>query len=229
MENKHFLRLRGAIFDMDGTLVDSLFYWDALWRRIGETFLSDADFRPSEEDDKRVRTMLFRDAMALIQETYRIPLPPDGLWQFAAADEERFYREDVFAKAGVLDFLEYLKQEGVRMCVVSATDRQYLPIALTACGLSEYFEFLLSCEELGVGKDRPDAYLAALSRLGMEAKDVAVFEDSYVALETAKRIGCPTIGVYDRYNFAGERLKAAADIYLDENHTMTDLIGCVGL
>ena len=222
------MNIKGAIFDMDGTLVDSLMYWDHLWRTVGRTFLGDEHFRPSEEDDKAVRTMLFRDAMEMIRVKYCFPLPKDGLWEFAVQDEERFYREDVFPKSGARELLEHLKAENVRMCVASATDRKYLPIALEHCGLEGYFEFLLSCEELGVGKDRPDVYHLALRRLGLEPQEVCVFEDSYVALETAGSIGCHTAGIYDKYNFGQERLLAASELYVGMGESLEVLIPKVG-
>ena len=106
----------------------------------------------------------------------------------------------------------------------SATDKKYLPIALEACGLSPYFDTVLSCAELGVGKDRPDVYLLALEKLGVEAKDAAVFEDSFVALETAKGIGCHTVGIFDENNFGQDRLSAASDVYIAKGQTLDAVI-----
>ena len=64
--------IKSAIFDMDGTLIDSLFLWEVLWSRFGELFLNDKSFAPTTEDDKRVRTLTLPDAMDLIHEKYSI-------------------------------------------------------------------------------------------------------------------------------------------------------------
>ena len=64
------MNIKAAIFDMDGTLIDSLMVWDVLWCRFGEKYLNDKSFSPSEEDDKKVRTLTLKDAMNLIHNNY---------------------------------------------------------------------------------------------------------------------------------------------------------------
>ena len=113
------------------------------------------------------------------------------------------------------------------MCVASATDKKYLPIALDACGLTSYFDTVLSCAELGVGKDKPDIYLAALAALGTNASETCVFEDSFVALETAKKAGFHTVGIYDENNFGQERLCQASDLYLSKGISLDEAIAYV--
>ncbi|MBO5652746.1 MAG: HAD family hydrolase, partial [Clostridia bacterium] len=153
----------------------------------------------------------------------------EELVAFGAGNLADFYRYKVSAKPGVHAFLDHLKAEGVRMCVASATDKKYLPIALEACGLSSYFETVLSCSELGVGKDKPDIYLKAMEILGTSPADTCIFEDSFVALETAKRIGCHTVGIFDKNNFGQDRLCAASEIYLAEGEGFDTLIPQVTL
>ena len=110
------------------------------------------------------------------------------------------------------------------MCVASATDKKYLPIALEACGLTDYFETVLSCSDVGAGKDKPDIYFKAMEALGTSPADTCIFEDSFVALETGKRIGCQTVGIFDKNNYGQDRLRAASDIYLSEGMGFDALI-----
>lgn len=218
------MKLRGAIFDMDGTLIDSLYYWKPFWRDLGAKFLHREDYAPPKEIDLCVRTMIFTEAMAYVWEALGISASVEEVVSFGAEHLTDFYRYKVKAKRGAYALLDRLKAAGVRMCVASATDRKYLSIALDACGLTPYFDTVLSCGDIGVGKDQPDIYLLALEELGLNACDCAVFEDSYVALETAKRIGCRTVGVFDENNFAQDRLQAASDVYLGEGKALDAIL-----
>ena len=64
--------IKAAIFDMDGTLIDSLMIWDVIWSNFGETYLNNKDFRPCKDDDKKVRTLTLKDAMTLIHNHYSL-------------------------------------------------------------------------------------------------------------------------------------------------------------
>lgn len=221
------MKIQGAIFDMDGTLVDSLAFWDYFWRDMGERYFGDADYRmDAVYFDTHVRTMIFSQAIAHIHAYLQIPCSAEEFDAFAAEYVERFYTTVAKPKAGARELLAALQKEGVGVCLASATDRRYLDIALKSCSLAEFFtpETVLSCSDIGVGKERPDVFLAALRVMGTPLAETAVFEDSALALETAKGAGFVTVGVYDPHQTAAERLMAAADIYLGENSTLTDVL-----
>ena len=78
----------------------------------------------------------------------------------------------------------------------------------------------MSCADIGAGKDKPDIYIAAKNALGLTAEDICVFEDSYVALETAKNAGFKTVGIFDKNNYGQDRLKAASLIYIKEGEPL---------
>ena len=100
--------------------------------------------------------------------------------------------------------------------------------ALKSAGLYDYFDFVISCSEVGSGKERPDVYFKALELLGSSVEDTCVVEDAYVALETAKSIGLKTVGVFDNDNVAfQDRVKASSDIYLGEGHGLEELINII--
>lgn len=222
------MKITGAIFDMDGTLIDSLSFWDCFWRDMGERYFDDPSYRmDAAHFDSHVRTMIFSRAISYIHAYLNIPCPAEEFDRFAAEYVERFYRTVVTAKAGARELLAALRERGVRICLASATDRRYLGIALDSCELSDFFtsESILSCSDIGVGKERPDIYLAALKVLGASPDETFVFEDSALALETAKKAGFVTVGVYDSHNIpTQQRLLAASDIYLGEDMALNDVM-----
>ena len=217
------MKIKGAIFDMDGTLIDSLFFFDAFWQEIGERYLGDRNFRPEEALDKRVRTAIFSEALRMIAEEYHIT-DPSFVDEYVAY-LENFYRYKVSPKAGAIALLSDLRAQGIPICVASASGLEKLYVALTAAGLRELIDRLHSCEEVGVGKERPDVFLLAAKTMGFAPAQVCVFEDSFLALETAKAAGFRTVGVYDAYGYEQERLRAASDIYLGKGASLADLIG----
>ena len=221
------MKIKGAIFDMDGTLVDSLMFWDHLWRQIGLRYMGNEQFKPDQEIDKKVRTMIYTDAMAYFKDYYKLPGETDEFIRFASDGVTDFYKQVAKIKPGAIALLEYLKSQNIKLCLASATAMEWIRVSLQSCGLSAYFDTVLSCADMGVGKDRPDIYLKAMRLLGLPAGEICVFEDSFVALETAKRAGFQTVGVFDRYNFGQERLKAAADLYLNERQTLDALIATI--
>lgn len=218
------MKIKAAIFDMDGTLVDSLMLWDVLWSAFGEKYLNNKDFRPSAKDDKAVRTLTLKDAMELIHKNYNMGESGQELLNFADNLMLDFYSNTVELKSGVRDFLDYCKQNGVKMCIASATAPELVKVAIKHCDIEKYFLKVFSCADLGLGKDKPDIFLLASEFLGEELKDTWVFEDSVVAIETATKIGMPTTAIFDRFNFGQERMKEIATIYVAEGESLLKVI-----
>lgn len=218
------MKIKAAIFDMDGTLVDSLMLWDVLWAEFGRRFAGDDSFRPRPEDDKAVRTMLLSDAMELIHRNYGFGQSGATLLDAANEMMEDFYANRVELKPGVRQFLDHLQENGTRMCIASATEKRLVQIAMHHCGLDPYFEKLFSCGDVGKGKDQPDVFLLAQQFLGAPVEETWLFEDSLVAIQTAAGIGMRTTAIYDRYNFGQEQMKKLADFYVAEGENLTKLM-----
>jgi beta-phosphoglucomutase-like phosphatase (HAD superfamily) len=106
------------------------------------------------------------------------------------------------------------------MCVASATAEELMDACLTRLGITPYFSFLLSCETVGKGKNRPDVYLEAAKRLGAQPAEIAVYEDALYAANTAKQAGFYTVAVRDDSNQTHwETLTALADEVILDWHT----------
>ena len=216
--------MKAAIFDMDGTLIDSLMLWDVMWSTFGERYLHDKSFVPSPEDDKKVRTLTLKDAMHLIHINYNLGESGEELLALANTIINDFYANSVELKSGVREFLEHCQSKGVRMCIASATAPELLDVAMKHCDIEKYFEKVFSCGTLGKGKEHPDIFLLACEGLGEKTEDTWVFEDSLAAIETATKIGMPTVGIFDRFNYGQDRIREIATVYVAEGETLLKLI-----
>ena len=110
---------------------------------------------------------------------------------------EQFYFERVKPKPGIKRFLEELKENGICMCIATATDRYLAEPALARNGLDKFFLDIFTCNMVGAGKDQPLIYETALARLGTPKNQTVVFEDAPHALRTANKAGFKTACVYD--------------------------------
>lgn len=197
-----------AIFDMDGTLIDSMSYWADL----GAEFLSRKGAQMTEEIRERIKPMTMTESAALFIREFGLPGTPESVAAEMNDMMDEHYRSDIPLKSGVREYLASLQERGVTMCVASATAEHLMELCLTRLGVREKFAFLLSCESVGKGKDRPDVYFAAARRLGAAAEDCAVYEDAIYAAKTARDAHFYVVGVYD----------ASADAYWPELSALAD-------
>ncbi len=217
------MEIKSAIFDMDGTLVDSLMVWDVLWQKFADKYLGGRPFAPTPEDDKAIRTLPLKNAMELVHTNYNIGKSGQELLDETNEMMVDFYSNTVQLKSGVKEFLENLYNKGVKMCIASATAPNLVKIAMDHCELNKYFPKVFSCGDLGLGKDKPDIYLLAQQYLGTEISETWVFEDSFVAIKTAHDIGMNTVGIYDKFNPYQEEIKKIANHYIADGETLLKL------
>jgi len=200
-----------AIFDMDGTLTDSM----GVWNRLVEEYITGLNYSYSSELLERTAHLTVLASAALFVQHYGIPKTPEQVAEEINALMEGHYRTDIPLKPGAQAVLERLRAEGYRMCVASSTSPGLIDICLRRLGVRDCFQFLLSAEDVGAGKDRPDIYLEAARRLGSAPVETVVFEDVILAARTAKSAGFPLAAVYDEYSKADQgALKELADFYL---------------
>ena len=200
-----------AIFDMDGTLVDSMGFWN----RLADEYLAKfglPGLSPALKEESIALTMV-ESAQLFIRE-FGIPGTPEQIAGDINALMEEHYRTDVPLKPGAADFLARLRDAGVKMCIASSTNPVLIDICLRRLGVRDHFEFLLSCEEVGEGKNKPTVYLEAARRMGGTPENTVIFEDILVAAQTAKGAGFSLGVIYDVNSEAEQpQLKKLADCY----------------
>ena len=202
--------IKGAIFDLDGTLLDSMFIWDT----IGEEYLRSLGKEPHEDLKETFMTLTLEEAAEYYREHYGVTLSVKEIVDGVNAMVEQTYRTKVTLKPGISEYLAWLKENGVRMCVATVTDRYLVEETLERLGVRHYFSEIFTCAEVGFGKDKPIIYQKALEHLGTAKDETYVFEDMLFALNTAKTDGFPTVGVYDRHEAHQDELKELSDYYV---------------
>ncbi len=205
--------IKGAIFDMDGTLLDAM----PVWEHACERYLKKQGIDADEGLSDTLFTLSMYEGAAYVKKAYGMETSIEEIVDGVNALVVDAYRNEVLPKEGVREFLEQLKNVGVPMVVATSTDRPMAEAALTRTGLISYFTKIFTCTEIGVGKSKPDIYHAAARCIGSKPEDTWVFEDALYAAQTAAAAGYRTVGIYDatsRRQKQEEQLKKTVDGYV---------------
>lgn len=204
------MKILGAVFDLDGTLTDSMYIWDqapkALVRRYGG--------EPPENLAREIKQMGRREASAYMKERFRLDCTVEELMRGINDLVTEEYRRRVPMKSGADRLLARLAAEDIPCCIATASEAFQARAAMERLGLWRYFGFAVSCIQYG-GKTKPDIYLEAARRLGTDPTHTVVFEDALHAARTAHDAGFRVCAVYDASAQADqEALRALADWYV---------------
>lgn len=200
------------LFDLDGTLLDSL----GMWSGLDGVFLKKRGLSAGSDYTAAVSAMSFEEAAAYTVRRFGLAETPAELireWESLAGEA---YRESILLKPGADCFLRRLKASGGKLAVATALPpRLYGPV-LTRNGVYGLFDAFASVGEVERGKGFPDVYLLAAARLGVPPARCAVFEDVLPGIRGAKAAGMTAIGFYDAASAPDEaQIRAEADAYLE--------------
>lgn len=204
------MKISGAIFDFDGTLLDSM----SVWATIGEDYLHSLSILPREKLSETFKKMSVYEAACYYIKKYGVQLTPDEIIKGVNEMIIGRYQNEISEKKGALSFLKKLKQNGIRCCVATATDAELVRIGLERNGMLPLIDRVFTVNEVGVGKEQPLIYETALSYLGTKKEETVVFEDALYAAKTAKKAGFPVVAIYDAFETEQEELKKTAEKYL---------------
>ncbi|MDO4173861.1 MAG: HAD family phosphatase [Eubacteriales bacterium] len=189
------MKITGAIFDLDGTLLDSMPYWES----VGLRYLQEQNIQVMDAAAfaLRLKTMTLPEAAEYFRREFGVQAAVEEICTYIdhmIADDYRFRAP---LKEGVREMLDALRRQSVRMCVASATNHALVEAALKRLEVMDYFSFVLTCGDLNTSKNLPYIFDECARRLGTRKESTAVFEDSLHCVVTASRAGYPVVGVYD--------------------------------
>ena len=201
----------GAVFDADGTLIDSM----GAWSTVSFRYLRSRGREPRPDLLETVRTMTLPQSAAYFRSAYGIEDSVDQIVSDIHGLIESGYLRDFELKPFVPEVLRALRRSGVKLAVATATDRYLVEAALRRGGVLELVGGIVTCRDVDAGKGSPAVFLEAARLTGSPAERTLVFEDALFAVLTAKAAGFRVCAVYDPTAEAqSSEIRAAADMYL---------------
>ena len=203
--------IKGVIFDIDGTLLDSM----PLWNNLGERYLQKLGFTEEETEglSQRISTMPFAEGIHYIKKEYSLDIAEERIREQLQEMIAGAYRDEINLKAGAKEYLQFLKERGIPCILATAGEASLAKAALKRLKVWEEFQDLLLCEEFNTSKLEAKIYRLAMERLSLsKPEEVLVFEDVLHAVKSAKQAGFQVCGILDEANREDwEKIQKIAD------------------
>ena len=206
------MTIKGAIFDLDGTLINSM----SIWQDLAVEFLKTKNITTDSSINLKLNQMGIYESCKFYKEEFNLPQTVEEIVKDMEKIIEDFYRDDTTVKEGLIELLEYFQKNGVKMYVATANNRYITDLVLKARDIDKYFSGLISCDDINKSKLFPDVYEKAMEIIGTEKSETIVFEDVLHAIKTSKKADFIVCGIYDEYSKCDAKsIKEIADIYLN--------------
>lgn len=201
----------GIIFDLDGTLIDSM--W--IWKQIDIDFLEKRGIGLPEDLQKEIEGMSFTETANYFIDRFHLTEPIEVIQAEWNEMARHFYRSRIALKEGVKAFLESLSQRGIKLGIGTSNSRELLTEVVNAHGIHTYFSAMRTSCEVERGKPAPDIFLKVAEDLGVAPERCLVFEDTHAGVQAAKNAGMKVIAIYDALSEAYmDVIKADADHFI---------------
>ncbi len=205
--------IQAVIFDLDGSLVDSM--W--MWRDIDIEYLGRFGIELPETLQTEIEGMSFKETAQYIKQRFQLTDTIDEMqaeWNRMAFTK---YSHEVHLKDGAREFLEECRTRGIKLGIASSNSRELIGICLESNQVLDYFSCIMSGTDGLRGKPAPDIYLAAAEKLHVAPQYCLVFEDIVPGILAGKNAGMRVCAVDDLYSKHQENAKrAAADYYIHD-------------
>lgn len=212
---------KAVIFDMDGTLIDSMWIWpdiDAYYVKKYHLELPDNFHRAIEGKSYHETAQYFR-------ETFDMALSTEEIMNEWTSLAYQRYTEEVTLKPGVKEFLQYGKENGILFGIATSNGRTLAEAALKALQIDSYFTAMRTSGEVSEGKPSPDIYLKVAEDMQVLPEHCLVFEDVPMGILAGKRAGMQVCAVYDEFSRPlNQEKKKLADYYIHDFHDVMDRI-----
>lgn len=207
---------RGAIFDFDGTLVDSV----SIWRRLDEEFLARRGLRLEADHSEHLSTIGFDEAAFFMIEKYELEETPQEIYDEWNEMAIRLYATEVELRPGAYEYISDLRRMGVPCSVATANARSVLEATIEHLQLDELFDAFTFVSEVTRSKSSPDVYELAARRIGRPAEQCVVFEDLDLGIRAASSAGMWTVGM-----ITGDRSQDIASVVASADISLSSFSG----
>lgn len=207
----------GLIFDIDGTILDSMHIWIKPLEDIFKKYGYDLNKIPKEKKGE-IEALPFYDMCEFLAENIAMDMTKDKVIEYFEQTIENAYANDLLPKNGAVDFLKDLKKKGYILSVASSTDYKYLEKALKRIEIFDLFDFVATPDTIGYNKSEKDFWEYSIKKHGKSPDNLILFDDALYAIKAAKREGIKTIGIKDfPWNEKEwDYIKKEADYFVDE-------------
>ncbi len=203
--------MKGAIFDVDGTLLDSM----TVWYNITKQFFKDHGLVMTDADAEMYKEMTLEESLPLIRDRFVQDMDIDEVWTEFRRLAGIEYDTTIELKPYAKEYIEKLRGDGVKIAVATSGYERLCKSAFRRLGIDGYIDAYAFSSEVGVNKGNPDIYLLAAERLGVSPTECVVYEDIILGINGAKKAGFETCAVYDDTNAAQtDELKRLSDHYI---------------
>lgn len=218
--------VKGVIFDVDGTLLDSMI----IWADAGKRYIEGLGFEVNENIDEIMFEMTIQDGAEFLRKKYGLPYSIEEICDTMNAQTYDFYANEAQPKEGVVEFLEHLYKNNIPMTIATATDRPMIEVAFKRLGWEKYFKRIFTNTEIGKGKDHPDMFLKAMEEMESSNESTWLFEDGAYSMKTGRALGLKVVGVYDFFNDnKQDEVKELSDFYMEDWKNYKELIKVMNL
>lgn len=211
--------IQAVLFDLDGTLVDSM--W--MWKDIDVEYLARFGYELPVELQKDIEGMSLNETACYFKSRFQIPDSLEQMkqdWMDMARDK---YSHQVPLKPGAKEFLRYLKERNIKTGIASSNGMELVQVVLRALQVEEYLDSVHTCCEVEKGKPAPDIYLLVANELGVFPENCLVFEDVPMGIMAGKQAGMKTCAVEDMSSMdQSEEKRALADYYIKDFFEITE-------
>ena len=205
------MHFKGAVFDLDGTLWDSM----QLWKNIDIEFLAKRGITYSTDYTVAIAGLGFEDVAKYTIAHFNLPQTPQEVMDEWYNMAKEGYATDVKLKPGAKDYLDYLRQNVVRLCVATSLDNSLSFPCLKANKIYDYFEFFEQSADYTGGKSNPQMFTNCAGKLGLNPNEVALFEDVLPSIKAAKQAGLLVVAMEETFSTPqADQIKALADMYI---------------